>query len=607
MPGPFYMAYIDAPEPFDPDVHNVEDEAIILATVKQDEGEFAALEIDVINPGEGLLAPGRKQWCWFSWDNGIAIVPLFTGRMVGSPEQVSGETMRLLFRAKPLDYDTLKADFAATLKTWPYYDEVWITADEDDPATIIKAYGAVYHVDRVTHAITISDELVGDDTIVLGEDDHFYDSLAVSQAQKPKKKWVFQGQITWTQGGEGTIDLTSAICSKFKQHKSIYNTSAPSGIISTLTAAGLRDAWPTGGTSLGGGWTVNTDTYCRDAKPKLYAPYTVTVTFSGLAPGIDPPTSEATTFLDGYTDWTVIFPIGILEQHTLFDWRAERKRTEKLEFTMVADIQPLAEDEGEEDTVTTVTITAADTVTEPDDLGVMPIGNIRRAFYLPTDRGAYSVQYPMLLGRADLRRSARAIEIGVRVPFATAVNVTLRKNLLVTDHRLPTGTGDAAGKIVSYSIQASGTGENYGDVKIGCAIGRGGTVVAIDGTPTYVETGYVDDAYQELVNAQLTAPTEDIVYDTLTDHETTSGSGDDGAVDLLTLDETTAVLSLELTGGLGDQVTVVTQAPQPIDALKFYPSRLCLQLVDVTGTFETTYTPTVEPLPIPKLIDLEAT
>src|SRR5205085_1536431 len=105
----FYFSYIDEPVAFDSFTHAVEDEAILSLTVSQAEGDFASLEIDVLNPREGLLAPGRKPWCWLSWDDGASIVPLFTGRLVAVALQMDGETVRLQFIAKPTDYKTLKS------------------------------------------------------------------------------------------------------------------------------------------------------------------------------------------------------------------------------------------------------------------------------------------------------------------------------------------------------------------------------------------------------------------------------------------------------------------------------------------------------------------
>jgi len=603
MPGPFCFAWIAAPEPFDPLAHAALDEEIVALTISQDESDFASLQIDVRNAGEGLLAPDRKQWCWLSWDDGSgALVPLFTGRLVAVPERVDGEVMGLLFRARPIDYEDAKAALADTLRVLPYYDPVWISGDLDDDDAVLNAYSAQWHVDRVSLEVTISDDLEGEDgTIEVDEAQHTYDDLSLSYADTPKLKAKFTGALNWMQSGAGTIDLTSRISSKFKEQKSIYNAVAKAGIISSMTARGLKDDWPKGGTSLRGGWTVNNDTFVEDADEKLFQPYTYTVQFRGIAPGAEDGTSEDLSdyYLTGFTDYEVKFPVYGIKQSTLFDWVAAKDRTETLEFTLVPDIQPLEADESDDDTIK-LSISATDSVTEPNDAGYMPIGYVERASYLNTDRGASSVQYGLLLARAELRRAARAVEVSVRVPWALGVGATLRQNMHVADRRLPGGW--ATGKLTSYTMTASAEDGMSVELVCGVAIGRGGTVASDAGTGAYAEPGYMESGYQQMTGATVGVPgTDDLVYQSLDDFVI-----DDDGVSLLTLDETSAVEELTLTGGLADQIAAVTDSLDPIETLKDWPSALCLQLVPVADlSFETVYTPTVELLPIPRGIDLE--
>jgi hypothetical protein len=607
MPGPVFFAWIAGPEPFDPLTHAQEDEEIVALTISQDESDFASLQIDVRNTGEGLLGADRSQWCWLSWEpapaeaGGSAIVPLFTGRLVAVPERVEGEVMGLLFRARPLDYEQAKADLADTLRVLPYYDRVWISGDLEDDDAVLNAYSAQWHIDRTSLEVTISDDLVGEDgTIDIDEDQHTYDDLSLSYADTPKIKAKFTGALDWTQSGAGTIDLTSKISGKFKEQKSIYNAIASAGIISTMTGDGLKNDWPKGGASLGGGWTVSNLTFVEDADEKLFQPYTYKVQYQGIAPGAEDGSSEdlSNYYLTTFTDYEVKFPVYGIKQNTLFDWEAGKARTETLEFTLVPDIQPLEADETDETTIT-LSISATDTVTEPDDAGDMPIGFVERASYLNTDRGASSVQYALLLARAELRRAARAVEISVRVPWSLGIAASLRKNLHVVDRRLP--GGEALGKITSYTMTASADEGMSVELVCGCAIGRGGTVAATAGAGLYADPGYMDTGYQQMAGATIAAPTGDLVYQSLDDFTVT----DDG-VDLLTLDETTAVQELTLTGGLADQIAAVTDSMDPIETLKDWPSIVCVQLVPVADlSFETTYTPTVELLPIPRGIDLE--
>ena len=600
----FYFAWIEAPIDFDEVAHAVEDEKIVALEIRQEEGDFAALTIDVQVRPEGLLAAGRLQWCWLSWDDGSGIQPLFTGRLVAVPDSIDGEVMRLLFAARPENYESLKSDYATALRVLPYYDPVWVTGDTSDPDAVLSGYGATWHIDRTTLALSISDELAGEDgTIVIGPDDHTYNDLSISYADKPKLTVKFTGTLSWSQTGKGTIDLTERIVSLFRSDKSIYK--APhSGVISTLTGDGLISDWPQGGTAIDGGWTVNNDTSIVEADERIYKQYSYDVQYRGLAPSVnEDEITGRNFFLDSFADLKVSFPIAGLKQQTLFDWAADRKRQETLSFIMTADVQALVVDAPEDETMVTLTISAQDTVTEPGDDDAMPIVDKRRAGYLQTDRGASSVQYPLLLARAALRRGARAVEIGCRVPWALGFGATLRHNLQLTDRRLPGGV--AFGKLTAYSLVASPSDGMYVDLTAACAIGRGGTVTQSDGNAVYAADGYMDTGYQVMAGATGTVPglAGEIAYQSLDDY----GIDDDG-VNLFALDERSAVDELTLTGGLGQQINIVTAAAaDPVQALKDWPSRVCLQLVPVADqNFYTLFPPTITPLPIPQGVNLEA-
>lgn len=182
MAGPFYFAWVSAGTAFDRTVHNVEDEQVFSLTVEQSEGDFASLEIEIRNPRVGLLTPTRKTWAWLSWDSGSAIKPLFLGRLVGIPTSINQEIVTLVFTARPIDYVAQKAALAQSLKVFPFYDPVWIATDKlSDPDTVLEAYSALWHIDRVTHEVTVSDILVGENTSVVT--DEVLDSVAKRDAK----------------------------------------------------------------------------------------------------------------------------------------------------------------------------------------------------------------------------------------------------------------------------------------------------------------------------------------------------------------------------------------------------------------------------------------
>jgi hypothetical protein len=598
-----YFAWIVEPVPFDPVAHAVEDEAIVEFQITQGEGDFAGMTMTVINPGMGLLAPGRVQWCWLSWQ-GDTLVPLFCGRLVAVPEAVDGEAVRLLFAARPRNYEIVKRDYAETLKVLPYYDPVWISGDLDDPDAVLNAYGAQWHIARDTLEVTHSDELDGEDgTLVVGEADHTYDNFGVSYAQAPISRVDLEGTLSWTQAGNGTIDLTGAVYNLARVTKSIY-VHPQSGVISSLTGEGLISDWPKPGTDFGGGWSVNIGTNAQEAS-KGWKRYGYQVRYRQLSPEAQAamqgtgPVTGAQAWLTGYTDYIVLFPVWAVKQTARFDYAADRPRTEIVRCSLVADIQPLLAEPDDEENIVKVSISASNTVTEPDDDGLMAIGDARRNSYLNTDRGTLSFQYLLLLGRAELRRRARAVDVSCRVPWASGIAATLRMNAHVVDRRLP--AGEAFGKITGYSMSA-GTSGFFVDLTIGCAVGRGGTVTAAAGTPTWAEPGYVDAGYQQMAGAEAMLPTGDFVYTSFEN----AIVADDG-VDLLHFDARQAVLSMTITGGMDDQIRVVNAVSDPIDALGHYPTRFCFNLRPVAGmSFETVFTPGSQPLPIPKWIDLEA-
>jgi len=141
MAGPFYFAWITASETtFDPSLHNREDEDVFGFTVEHSEGDFAGLEIEIRNPRVGLLAPARKVHAFLSYDTGSEIKPLFHGRLVGIPDDINQEVVRLQFTARPDDYTAQKAALASTLKVLPYYDPVFVAKDKwEDPDAVLEA------------------------------------------------------------------------------------------------------------------------------------------------------------------------------------------------------------------------------------------------------------------------------------------------------------------------------------------------------------------------------------------------------------------------------------------------------------------------------------
>jgi hypothetical protein len=240
MSNTFYFAWVRPDQTtFDPATMNVEDEDIFSFNIKHDEGQLPALDLTIKNPREGLLNSGRKLWGWLSWQSESGIIPLFFGVVVGIPTNMFAELMTVQFLARPLDYIERKQTVAETLKVRPYYDPVFLDeTHRDDPDAILEGWSVLYHVDRTTQEVTVSDILEGEDgTITFDETMGIYDSVQCVLGECPLDAVQVQAEVAWTQRYTGFM-------------------AGPSVYVQSYTGGSFKGDWPKPGASIGGGWTV---------------------------------------------------------------------------------------------------------------------------------------------------------------------------------------------------------------------------------------------------------------------------------------------------------------------------------------------------------------
>jgi len=601
MTARFTFAWVDAHETtFGPE-HDREDDKIFGFRVDHSEGNFAALEIDLVNPKLGLLGPGRKVWAWLGWDDGstAGVVPLFFGKLKGFPDEISAEIVRLTLRARPADFAAQKAALAETLKVAPWWDPVWITPDRQaDPDAVLDARTAAWHVDRLTGVVTISDTVSGEAGTADFADRHFYDGLAVAVRQQPVRRIDGRATIRYDQRAVGSVDLRAAIVAAFKA-----SGTTAANAISSFTGAGLAEDWPERGDRIGAGWTVGTSRVARaDGKafPVEYQQVVITSTDASQEP----------PYTVGDVNAVAHFPLWRLHPTFEADYDAARTRTETVTFTLLADVQDLLLDIDDEDALPLVMTSSAvgepiDAPTTDDPDGALPVFDPRRKAYFPTDRGRISLEYVLARARKDLLARARAVEISGAVPFEDAIGLSCRMNAVLDDDRLPGGT--AAGKIIGYTFGLDGaTGKLEASVLIACTLGRGNAVTGATGTPVYVEAGVLEDGIQLHDGRVIEAVAGDVTYDEFDD----SGVDDDG-VDFFQMTPARVVVGLEVQGGETEQRQVLQAFAQDlsvaVSAVNQVHTRVLLDLVALnTGPFETTFPITVSALMVPMTIDLEA-
>ena len=218
MDNQFYFAWVDAGTAFDPAVHNREDAEVVSIDCQHEEANFAALTLVIRNPRIGLLAPGRQQWAWLSWRHFVGavetITPLYLGRLVAVPDNIIGEAITLSFNARPSDHVARKVAVANAMRVPPYYDPIWIDEKaRDNPDVVLEGYPRVWHIDRVTHEVTTTDIIVGEDGVedfgggAGAVNEVPYDSVAVQLEQAPLRRILVDGEVGWNQAGAGSITL----------------------------------------------------------------------------------------------------------------------------------------------------------------------------------------------------------------------------------------------------------------------------------------------------------------------------------------------------------------------------------------------------------------
>ncbi len=558
----FHFVWVDAAQTSFSSAFAREDEQVLSFELAQEEGDFASLRLEVRNPRVGLLSINRKRWGWLSVSEGSVITPLFFGRLIGLPEEMNEDVVTLSFIAKPLNYQVAKAAVADTMRQPAFFDPLFIEQERRvDPDTVLEARPKVWHIDRVTHAVTASHVLIGEDGSLAFGDDVYADSVRCGYSGAPQRKVVIEAQVRWTQYGYGTIPLSF------------------SGI-RTYTGDGLLSAWPKKGQRIGGGWTV-ADAFAKDAWSKL--------------------NTETINDRDGVTKyilykWTIS---GYLDA----TYEAERSYTEVATFTLQSGLQEIVTEAGDEEVIALSVSGDAD---EPVDAGdAMPIGDLRRRAYFTTERGHMSVAYLANIAAARLLASARCVEISFEVPFSHAAALSLRKSGSIVDPRLP--GGGATGKIKSYAIFADGSSGDSGcRVTIGCTPGYGGSLVLDPGTPAYA-ADYVD-GYQVYVGA-----TQVLVTDGAGDAALTIANFDgivpnDDGLDLFSMTPATTILSTVITNPASVQKHYVYGNSQDTNAaLTKYPTKIAVRYRPVKGgPFRTDYEIDCSALIVPKTIDLEA-
>lgn len=520
-----YFAWVDPGTAFSAGTHAVFDEQVVSFTIDHEEGSFAKLTLVIRNPKVGPLSAGRKIWAWLSVENGSEVTPLFYGRIVAIPQNILGETITYDLLARPSDWPEQRVALADAMRVLPFYDEVFVSEEQrDNPDAVLEGYSKRWHIDRVTHIVTASDVLAGEDGVIeFGTADVPYDSLNISVSRAPLTAVTVKGSIPWVQGAAGVLDMGTKI-------------------IPTYTTDSLVNNWPKTGDALAGGYYVVSATAINETPAAQNVSWnfsysnraekhedgdvmSISESYSGPGGRVplggairqygeivigDPETGTPASssinqtflvLLRGQIRTTLVLGIG-----------ASRDRKDNVQLTLESDLQPVLRDPDDTSDKELIDIGGVD-VSKTCTSDASPIENAGRSEFVTTDRGIQSIEYMLARARARLLMGARVVDVSFNCRFdaAVAVELSCRKNGFIADSRIP--GGEALGKIVSYSLSGDGSsGVFIASIKMSCAVGNGNTLETSAGSSEYVDNSYMDPSYQTHIGQVIALSSGDVGY-----------------------------------------------------------------------------------------------
>lgn len=605
---------------FDEGVHARKDERVLSVSIDHSEGNFPLLTIDLKNPHVGLLAEDRNVWCWLSWreNDAAPITPLFHGRLVAIPADIENEKITIVFMAEPTDYANRQAILITTLREPPYWDPIWLQNGVDNATSILEARTAEWHTDRVTLDVSISDIIIGEDgTLEIGANQpsgvrHIYRDLKIKNGNSPLAAVYVSGSVSFTQSATGTIDITDKMVQAFQESGSA--TSSPN--ISSYAGDGLLSSWPKPLTQIGGGWSIGLDNSIVEVTG-IFRPLNMESRFTTKYPIAG--TGSGIYVAQQWEGWATLFPLNIYAINFTVSYEAKRDWTEVVSFFLEADTQQIKTDS--RSSVESFSLSSSLLQTAIDLGGLHPLEDDRYNTYFKTPRGQASFKFLLAYGKAKLIARARAVDIDFTIPWKAGLGLSCRWNVHITDPRIPGGA--ATGKVIAYRLLASPSEGMKANVTIGCTIGRGGSVAAVEGEGAYAAPGYMKKGYQATVGGTVDLGDSSITYQNFDDFVVV----DDG-LNFFTLDADSAVKRIQITGGVSQQRTAIAMVhstvnklgssatintirsknpPDPVGALQQCYTYVTLELVPVQGGgFISEFAVDVSKLQIPKTIDLEA-
>lgn len=210
-----YFSYLETLDEVLTDAHLRNDEQVVSCTMRAERGGVWTASLRIKNPGLTLFAPGRQIYCAIieSPDGTIANSRILgKGRITPAVNDMTGMTIDIEVVFAPANLRDLIWQFllSSNLTTLPWFNPAYDDISFDKPEDVLKASGLLLHVDPVTHVISTTDSLIGDETNL----DNKYDwkSLKIETSGVPPVHRVkLRLAVEWTQHAQGAINIAQAL------------------------------------------------------------------------------------------------------------------------------------------------------------------------------------------------------------------------------------------------------------------------------------------------------------------------------------------------------------------------------------------------------------
>ncbi len=536
----FYFAWCSEEEQFSPHLHARTDEQVFSLEIFGEEAKYPISCVQIVNPQCGLLNPQRAQWAFIAGDRGQGVDLLFHGRVLGVPEKIEGQTLKILLIAKPTDAKDKLADLHKTLKGAPFWDSLFVPSEkQEDPFESLESRASLYCWSRTNGKVVLSDYFEGRERLNLKEN-FFRDSLKISQTATPLSAIDVTLTAEWIQRYEGRTDISRLLRTKF-----------PEGLINTLTGENLEKGWWREGQQLGRSgywvaysklqeitpkytgalnlyparskpfWMSPQDPLNTSQKPQLktlkrswYRPKLVVgwsyrqrrrenlhfkLAQKAQTVGYETPQTRklhlhlqnlilAENLHPWKPDWIYSRGYRVVQNGTVY--QCVRAHHSKLSFSEdQADWRLLGK--------------------QPD----VPLDRKRGSFFL-TDRGRQAFEHGLEIARAHLAATTRAVTLKVSAPLEALWNVTCDHTVEIEDPRLP--GGKVRGKVIRYCFKVEGkTGRRWAEVTLGISVGEPNEQTNLSSNPflEYVEKAYIEPGLYHLESKTQQVSPSGFVYE----------------------------------------------------------------------------------------------